>query len=197
MNLDRHTRLVGWLKVLLPLLALILLSSLFLISRTIDPSDAIPYADVDVEDRARTPRMTQPAYAGTTSDGGTVTLTADEARPGAAQGDGSAQAIRAQMTTPDGARSDLMAGQAEITAAAQKLRLSQGVSLANSAGYRLEAGAIVLGLDRSGAQSEGPVMAEGPTGRIDAGGMEISVDPTRPGAYLLVFNQGVRLLYQP
>ena len=197
MKLDRHTRLVGWLKVLLPMAALILLSSLFLISRTIDPSDAIPYADVDVEDRARTPRMTLPTYAGTTSDGGTVTLTAAEARPGAEQGDGTAQSVRAQMTTPDGARTDLTAAAVAITSADQRLRLSGGVTVASSTGYRLESETLILGLDRSGAQSEGAVTAEGPAGRIDAGRMEIAADPEHPGAYLLVFKQGVRLLYQP
>ena len=48
-----HSRLVAILKVALPLIALALLSTLFLFSRKIDPEDAIPYATVDVEDRLR------------------------------------------------------------------------------------------------------------------------------------------------
>ena len=36
MQLDRYSQLVGWLKVLLPLLALAILSTLFLLSRAID-----------------------------------------------------------------------------------------------------------------------------------------------------------------
>ena len=80
---DRHTRVVGWLKVMLPLTALAILSTLFLVARRIDPEAALPYAEVDVEDLAREPRMTAPTYAGTTEDGASVTLTADEARPAA------------------------------------------------------------------------------------------------------------------
>ncbi|MGB4909398.1 MAG: hypothetical protein WBP15_12770, partial [Tabrizicola sp.] len=80
-RVDRHTRLVGWLKVALPLTALAILSTLFLVARRIDPEAALPYAEVDVEDLAREPRMTAPTYAGTTEDGAALTLSADEARP--------------------------------------------------------------------------------------------------------------------
>jgi lipopolysaccharide export system protein LptC len=83
-----HSRVVAWLKIILPLTALGILSTLFLFSRTIDPSDAIPYATVDVEERAREPRVTAPAYAGVTSDGARLSMTAAEARPGAGTGAG-------------------------------------------------------------------------------------------------------------
>ena len=78
---DRHTRVVGWLKVALPPAALAILSTLFLVARRIDPEAALPYAEVDVEDLAREPRMTAPTYAGLTSDGAALTLSAKEARP--------------------------------------------------------------------------------------------------------------------
>ena len=77
---DTHSRLVGWLKLALPLAALVILSTLFLIADRIDPEAAIPYANVDVEDLARDPRMTTPSYAGLTSDGSALTLTADVQR---------------------------------------------------------------------------------------------------------------------
>ena len=73
---DTHTRVVGWLKVALPLMALAVLSTLFLVADQIDPEDALPYAEVDVEDLAREPRMTMPSYAGITTDGAALSLTA-------------------------------------------------------------------------------------------------------------------------
>ena len=96
---DTHSRMVFLLKVILPLAALAILSTLFLISRTIDPSAAIPYATVDVADRIREPRMTAPAYAGVTADGASLTVTADQASPDT----GAASALRAELKTPDGA----------------------------------------------------------------------------------------------
>ena len=77
-RVDRHTRLVGWLKVILPLTALAILSTLFLVARRVDPEAALPYAEVDVEDLAREPRMTAPTYAGTTEDGAALTLSASD-----------------------------------------------------------------------------------------------------------------------
>ena len=50
---DRHTRIVGWLKIGLPLAALAILSTLFLLSRRIEPADDLPFAQVELEDRAR------------------------------------------------------------------------------------------------------------------------------------------------
>ena len=38
---DTHTRVVGWLKVALPLAALAILSTLFLVARRIDPEAAL------------------------------------------------------------------------------------------------------------------------------------------------------------
>jgi lipopolysaccharide export system protein LptC len=79
--LDGWSRLVALLKVLLPLTALAILSTLFLISNRINPDDALPYAEVDVEARLKEPRITAPTYAGTTSDGAALEVTAAEARP--------------------------------------------------------------------------------------------------------------------
>ena len=48
-----HSRLVFWLKIALPLVALALLATLFLFGRPIRPEDAIPYASTDITDRAK------------------------------------------------------------------------------------------------------------------------------------------------
>lgn len=61
---DGHSRLVGWLKVALPLFALAILSSLFLVARGIDPDGALTLSEADLADRLREPRITAPAYAG-------------------------------------------------------------------------------------------------------------------------------------
>ena len=50
-----HSRLVYWLKITLPLVALMILSSVFLLSRSIRPEDAIPFAEVDIADRVTPP----------------------------------------------------------------------------------------------------------------------------------------------
>lgn len=194
---DTHTRVVGWLKVILPLAALAILSTLFMVADRIDPEDALPYAEVDVEDLAREPRMTAPSYAGTTSDGASVTLTAEEARPEAGDTPAEARSLRLELDTPDGARTELRAATAVVDDAARQVVLSGGVNVTTSSGYVLETPEVAARLDRSGLESRGEVRAKGPAGEIVAGGMTLSQDNRTPGTYLLVFTQGVRLVYLP
>ena len=192
-----HSRFVGWAKVTLPLLALILLATLFLFSRKIDPTDAIPYADVDVEERAREPRLTQPTYAGVTADGSALSIAAAEARPDSATGVGTASAIVGKLETPDGARVDLAAAQGVLNTEAGLMTLDGGVNLTTTSGYSIKTEALIAKLDETGLSSPGAISATTPMGRLDANEMIFTQDLKQPGAYLLVFKGHVRLLYTP
>lgn len=196
-RVDRHTRVVAWLKVALPLTALAILSTLFLVARRIDPDAALPYAEVNVEDLAREPRMTAPTYAGTTEDGAALTLSADEARPAAEGAPARAASLRLDLATPDGGRTELVAAEAQMDDTARQVVLSGGVTVTTSTGYRLETPEVVAKLDRTGLESRGEVTAAGPAGEIRADGMVLSQDNRTPGGYVLVFKGGVRLVYQP
>ena len=197
MAADRHTRVVGLLKLALPLMALAVLATLFLLADQIDPDAALPYAEVDVEDRAREPRMTAPSYAGTTSDGASISLTADTARPAAPDAPARALALVLDLTTPDGARTIVRAPDATIDQSAGQMLLSGGVTVSTGTGYKLETAEITARLDRSGLESRAEVTATGPAGTLRSGGMTLGQDNRTPGAYVLVFNGGVRLVYRP
>jgi lipopolysaccharide export system protein LptC len=193
-----HSALVAWLKVLLPLIALGILSTLFLVTRTIDPENAIPFAEVDLDERAREPRLTQPTWAGVTEDGASLTVHATEARPGAEGGaDPTAKTVRARLETPGGGRTDIAAASATLNEARHEVTLSGGVTIITSTGYAVETPGLRARLDRTGAESEGPVTGTGPAGKIAAGGLRITADPQAEGSYQLVFDKGVRLVYDP
>ena len=200
-RIDTHSRMVAWLKIALPLAALVILSTLFLLADRIDPDAALPYAQVDVEDRVRAPRMTAPSYAGTTADGAALTLTATEARPASDATQAVAQGLALRLDTPDGGRTDLTAASAVIDDATSRLFLSGGVEIVTSTGYRITTDAMTANLDRSGLESPGPVQATGPAGTLVADkftlGQDNQTPGQAPGGYLLVFKGGVRLLYQP
>lgn len=195
---DFHSRLIGWLKIVLPLLALAILSTLFLVARTVDPNDAIPYAEVDVAERLREPRMTAPAYAGLTNDGAALTLSAAEMRPMVADGAGaSANTLSGTLETPDGGRMDLTAALGQINPDARQILLSGGVTLTSSTGWYLESEALTAATDATDITIPTPVMATGPGGTVTADTMRLTEDPKQPGRYLLVFNGTVKLIYQP
>lgn len=192
-----HSTLVAWAKVVLPLIALALLSTLFLLSRHSAPEDLIPYADSRVEDRLRQPQLTAPTFATMTKDGAAVTLKAQAAVPGTP---GSAEAGQAtdltgHVETPDGTQTDLAAPQAVLDQKASQVVLSGGVLLTNSLGYRMETPGLSVALDRTRLESAGPVVATAPMGRIEAGRMVLTRAPD--GHYTLDFLGGVHLLYQP
>lgn len=196
---DGWTRTVGWLKLLLPLTALVLLSLTFLVARNIDPEDAIPYADVDIEERLREPRMTDPVYSGTTRDGAAINVTGAEARPeDAASGRGaSALVVFGTLETPDGGRTELRAVTAEMDPAAQSIVFDGNVTVSNSAGYTVLSERMRAQLDQTEVRSLAPVTANGPPGQITADEMVLTQDTNRADGYVLVFNGSVKLLYQP
>ena len=80
-----RTRVVRWLRVLLPLAALAMLSTLFLFSRGGDSESQIPYADVDAQAMARDPRLVSPEYAGVTDDGAALQAAMNAAAMGGKQ----------------------------------------------------------------------------------------------------------------
>lgn len=188
--------LVAWLKVLLPLAALGALSTLFLVSRTIDPEDAIPYATVDVEDRIREPRMTAPTWSGVLADGASLTVTAEEARPDAATG-ASAARVRADLATPDGRRTRIEAATVAVDPAERRMTLGGGVRIESGADLVIETAGLVADLTRTGLVSTGPVAARGAVGLLEAGRMALTRAPGNPPAYAIRFSDGVRVVYGP
>ena len=192
---DTHSRFVALAKIALPLLALAILSTLFLFARTIDPNDAIPYADVDVAERAREPRLTAPTYAGITADGAALTLQAAEARPDAGAG-ATAQTLTARLDTPDGARTDLAAAKITFDDTVGLVSLDGGVTVTTTAGYTITTDTLTARLDRTSLLAPGPVHAIAPAGTITAQGMQLT-QGADPATYVLVFKGRVKLLYQP
>ena len=192
-----HSQLVGILKVALPLSALGILSTLFLFSGKIDPEDAIPYAEVDVADRLRTPRMTDAGFAGVTADGASLMLTAADAKPADVAGGAAARIVLGTLETSDGAKTELAAAAVDMDAATRMIELSDGVELRSSAGMVIATLGLGIATDRTFAQSRGPVTATGPLGQLSAREFLLTAQDGVANSYVLVFNGDVRLLYQP
>ncbi len=188
----RHSRRIRFLKMILPLIAVAILSSLFLFSRSFTMSGALPFADVDVEDRLREPKMTDVRIATTTENGAEVYLTAVKVVPQAG-GDGVAQTATGQIRSLSGAVTDMTAATIAYSEISATAALTGGVR-ATSGGYLMDTEALDVDITTATATSRADVRAVGPLGALDAGRMEIS---QTDGKFLLVFNSGVRLLYTP
>jgi lipopolysaccharide export system protein LptC len=192
-----HSRILPGLKLVLPLSALGLLSMLFLLPAEIDPSRALPLAPVDAEALAREPRLSAPRFSTVTGDGTALTLTADSVRIAAGTAELSrAEQVVAVFSEPGGTENRISADAAELDRATQQVTLIGNVVFDSDAGYRVDSMRIVAALDRTRAESPGPVSGQAPAGRIEAGGMLYEAGPDG-GAPRLLFTGGVRLLYLP
>ena len=193
----RYSTLVTWLKITLPLVALALLATLFLLSEPPDPDRALPYAEVDVAQRARELRLTQPRFAGVLTDGRELTLVARAATPEFDE-DGQGRAV-----VFDGVSGRLGLGPDDLVTLAapagrinlvdQVASLSGGVVAQTEAGYRLTADRVQLNLSELGVAARVAVAVQGPGFDLTAGTMEVSGPE---GATVLSFTGGIRLLYQ-
>ncbi|MCB1406656.1 MAG: hypothetical protein KDK01_10460 [Rhodobacteraceae bacterium] len=193
-----YSRIVGIAKVVLPLTALILLSLVFLLARTIDPTQAIPMADIDVQERARDPRLSGARFAGVTEDGAALTIATETTRsdPRAA--------LRLEVTGLDllieGEGGETLMARSEngiLDRGTGRFEMSGGLEIIATPGYRLTSERIVGLLDTTRVESPGTVSGLAPAGEIRAGNMVLRTDSADSAGYMLVFGGGVRLLYQP
>ncbi|WOI55997.1 LPS export ABC transporter periplasmic protein LptC [Palleronia sp. LCG004] len=189
---NRHSRRVALLKVILPLLALAILSTLFLVADRRGTGDTVPFSSVEIDRIAAGQQIAGPNYTTVTEDGSALTLAARDV----ASSDGVAELrdIIAVIEYSDGTRIDLTSDTGNLGSGEGAAQLVGGVALGSSNGYRIEGSAFDISRATGRIVSDAPVRGEGPPGTLDAGGLTVD---GRDGNYVLNFTDGVKLLYQP
>ena len=195
---NTYSRIVSWAKIVLPLIALTLLSTLFMFSGRNPTGQTIPYSEVEIEDLASDPRITAPNYAGVTTHGTAVSVRANTARPDAQD----SRLIRgeelmAHVETQSGLQVDLASDQGVIRNDGRHTTLTGDVQATTSTGYHIQSQELIADMDGILLSTNTPVHAQAPFGVLDAGNMMLhQSDPENPG-HVLVFNGGVKLIYTP
>lgn len=192
-----YSRIVSWLKIIFPLAALAILSTLFLLSQSREPASTIPYSRVDLKERMKEGMVNQPHFSGATMGGDLITFTADTAKPDP-DDDSKAMASRlsARIDLTSGTRITFASDAALLDTTQDTARLTGGVVVTSSTGYDLRTEALFTSMREIEAETEGPVSGTGPAGTIDAGRMILTSDATTGDAHLLFTNR-VKLVYQP
>ncbi|MCI2394621.1 LPS export ABC transporter periplasmic protein LptC [Aliiroseovarius sediminis] len=195
---NRYSRFISWLKVLLPVGALALLSTMFLISKSVDPTTSLSYARVNLEELTGEQRIDSPRFSSVTADGAAITFEANSAVPDPDQANlFTAKVLAARIETPDGGAVDINAATAVINGASNRVDLAGGVTLVTSTDYHITTDQLSTAMDSTHAATNGPVTADGPMGHLTAGQAEITREGEDNDTYLLVFKDGVKLIYQP
>ena len=192
-----YSRLVAWMKIILPLTALGLLSTLFLISRHIDPTKSIPIAEIDLEQRAQDQGATNAAFAGVTGGGDEVMITAETARPSP---DNprliNAEDVTATMQLVSGTVVTVTSDRGNMDQSDLDASLIGNVNIDTTTGYKVTTERLDTRLDVLHAETPGPVSGVGPPGDLPAGRMVLTGDEETGQAHL-VFTDGVKLVYTP
>lgn len=190
---NAHSRLVAWAKIVLPLAALGLLSVLFLFSGKADLNDPLPYAQADIDELAREPRLGAPEFSGLTRDGSALTVTAAEAREDAA-GDPKAMDLKATLEAPSGFIARLASKTGEIDPATGEITLDGSVDITTSTGFSFNTATVRGSAEQGEMTAPSEIAGTAPFGTLTAGAMALTPED---GSHVLRFTNGVKLIYDP
>ncbi|MCC5963523.1 MAG: hypothetical protein JJU09_10380 [Rhodobacteraceae bacterium] len=190
------------LRWVLPLAALVLLSTIFLISGQVDPDQAVQESGLDIEELTREPRIGMVRIAGVTRDDAALNVTAAALRtPGDPRGDAPLRlfldAPRGLLSFPNGRQVEFESESGQLDQTTERLVMRGDVRLVSSDGYDARMRELTTALDRSHILGTGGVTATGPPGEITARTVTIRPSENDSDGYLLAFRGDVRVIYHP
>jgi lipopolysaccharide export system protein LptC len=190
-----HTWFVGWVKIVLPLLAIALLSTLFLFAKNPSDTPDIPFAQL--EELAREQQITSPQFSSVTDDGSVIAVSAKNAKPDG--GDVNTllvEDLTIDVDSADGTTMNITSGMSVLDNKTNTVRLNGLSRVTTSTGYTMETTGISADLRTGEIISDGPLEVHAPFGELSAGKVQITTSSDGTGQQML-FTQGVRLLYTP
>jgi lipopolysaccharide export system protein LptC len=195
---DLYSRLVAILKVALPLVALGMLSALFLVQSDDRLGGEIVFSRADLAALGSGLRISDATFSGTTRTEDRFQFVAASVVPDAAPPTHAAITdLSGSIEIADGPSVSVAALSGELDIAAQRLRLDGEIDIETSDGYRMRTQRMDIDL-RAGTLDAGePVLAEGPLGRIESRTLSITPAASTGDARRFLFGNGVRVLYDP
>lgn len=194
--MDSYSRMVALFKVLLPLAALAILATLFLLSRGIDLDATIPFAESEVTERLRDQQITGPFFSGTTPKGDELIVNARLARPGGAGKPAEALDVSARLKTAEGMRMTMDADTVSVQTENDMAMFIGNVHIVTSTGLELRTEQLNTALHDVAGETPGTVIGQAPFGDLEAGQMEFRAK-NKSGPLHILFKSGVKLVYRP
>lgn len=194
-NDNLYSAWVGWAKIILPLCALGLLSTLFLFAR--GQTETTEIALAEVETIAREQRLSQPRFSGVTDEGAIVSVSARSAQPDSTKVDTiGIDNMVLRMDNPDGSYVEVTATEGELDGRGRIARFLGLARLETSTGFEMETNGLIAALDTGIVESDGLLEIRAPFGELTAGMVTFQVSAENTGQQML-FTNGVKLVYTP
>ena len=194
---DKYSTLVAIFKVLLPSLALIILSTLFLLPDNRTKIQALNTIDKSTLDIVKKAGVNKPSFRGTLASGSNLELYATEIIP--KNNDKNIIEIneisaRLELNKNNWATASAKKGVVNISE--QTAEMVGKVSVKSSNGVLIETSDLKVFYAKSLVKTEGAVFMKGPFGTIKAGSAEFYDMNQNSGiGYVLLFNKGVKMQY--
>lgn len=200
-----YSKIVRWLKIGLPLLALGLLSAVFLLPRDHGFDGGLIYSTADLLALGEGLTVSNPRFTGTTEEGEPFVVSATSATP---DGPDPEKVVLAspEATVDQDARSVVLtAVTGTLLPKESRLMLSGDVMLVTSDGYKVTTGYVDANIKTGALDAPGPVRAVGPQGAIEAGSFRaVRADRAAPAATTglpvgdrIWFENRVKVTYAP
>ncbi|MCR9089012.1 MAG: hypothetical protein NXH97_19965 [Rhodobacteraceae bacterium] len=195
---NAYSRLISAAKVILPIIALGILSLLFVVSRPGREGEPPRFVDLDLEELAKDEHLARPDYRSVTETGSILQLEAVELRPVPGQDSAySGTQLSGQIDRTDGVSYTMTSNSGRLDEIAGVAWMTGDVRLRRDDGHTAISEEIEIATDLSLLVSPGPVHAFGPLGTLDADSMEMRGQPDLGSGAVTVFTGNVRLLYDP
>jgi len=190
------------LRLVLPLSALALLSTVFLLSTGVDPQRAVEMSDINVEELTREPRIGEARFAGVTIDATAITIVAHSVRSaGDLREDGPVllylDTPRGELEFPTGRIATFRGAEGRIDQSQDEIMLQGAVVLETSDGYIMTMPTLISAIQTTHVQGMGGIAGQAPAGDISADTVELTLSDDETEGYLLAFKGNVRLIYFP
>lgn len=194
--MDRYSRLVQFLKVLLPLAAILLLSTVFLLSRNVETNVSGPFTQQDIDERLQNQLLTRPNYRGTTRKGEDIQVEAIQASQSAVGDDLKAAEFRGRFGLLNGGVITLDSNSGSIRPDKATATFTGDVVMTTTDGIRVTTDVLNTALNEIRGNTPGAVQGTGPIGNFSAGRMTFGTEK-EDGSVHILFTDGVKLLYEP
>ena len=192
---DGYSALVAWLKTLLPIVALGLLSTIFLFSGKVDVTQSLPYTEHNIAEIVREQRITRPYFTGIASNGTEIALSAAYASP---QVENAHILEITDLSVVLRSTSDRMvqvtAGRGALDSAMQTAQISTNVHIAALPDFWVTTQALDMNLNQGVVSAKGGFQGVTALGAITAGEMHLQMTADDQQ---IVFLNDVRLVYSP
>jgi len=165
-----YSRLVAWMKVILPLAALALIAAIFVTTRDRGDLSEI-FTPEELATLGAGLRLEHPRFAGVTDRGEPFAIRAEWALPDRALPRYvDLEKPEGEIEMKDSRTVSAQAATGRLHREEKTLVLNGGVVLDSSDGYHFETEQMIFDLDAETAEAPGPVKGSGPRGTIEAGG---------------------------